>query len=148
MRTLLLVLGLTILSPLVALAGGDSFLAEIVSLRSESKNEYRLEVIKYTAPYGSTREGLPKRLIVHVRFNDRMFTRDCQVCPTKEKYLAAIESLKAQAAKGGKFPFGVMSDGYDRSPDAKASFRATHFAFSRSSMGAKLCIPLRGQREL
>jgi hypothetical protein len=77
-----------------------------------------------------------------------MFTRDCQVCPTNEKYLAAIESLKAQAAKGGKFPFGVMSDGYDRLPDAKASFRATHFAFSRSSMGAKLCIPLRGQREL
>src|SRR5260370_24808296 len=113
MRTLLLVLGLPILSLLVATAGRDSFLAEIVSLRSESKNEYRLEVIKYTAPYGRTPERLPKQLIIHLRFNDRMFTRDCQVCPTKEKYLAAIESLNAQTAKGGKLPFDAMSHCYE-----------------------------------
>ncbi len=138
MRTLLLVLGLTILSPLVALAGGDSFLAEIVSLRSESKNEYRLEVIKYTAPYGRTREGLPKRLIIHLRFNDRMFTRDCQVCPTKEKYLAAIESLKAQAAKGGKFPFGVMSDGYEPLAGRKGEFQSNALCILKEFNGREV----------
>src|SRR5260370_37343573 len=111
MRTLLLVLGLTLLSPLVALGGGDSFLAEIVSLRSESKNEYRLEVIKYTAPYGRTREGLPKRLIIHFRFNDRMFTLRCPVCPTTKKYLAALASLYALAPKDGKFLFGGSAGG-------------------------------------
>jgi hypothetical protein len=73
-----------ILCPLSAMAGGDSFLAEIVSITPKAHDEYRLELIQYSAPYGGKGDRLPAHIVVNLRFKQSMFTRDCPVCPTKE----------------------------------------------------------------
>ena len=40
-----------------ASAGGDSFEVEILSFTDKGKEEYRMEIIQYTAPYGGSTEG-------------------------------------------------------------------------------------------
>jgi hypothetical protein len=127
-----------ILCPLPAMAGGNSFLAEIVSLTSKAHDEYRLELIQYSPPYGGQGGGLPAHMVVHLRFKQSMFTRDCPVCPTKEKYLAAIESLKAQAAKGGKFPFGIMSDGFEPIKGRKGEFQSNALCILKEFTGREV----------
>jgi hypothetical protein len=124
MRARLTLAVLIFLCPLAAVAGGGSFLAEIVSLTPKANDEYRLELISHSAPYSGKGNGAPAHIVIHLRFKQRMFTRDCPVCPTKEKYLAAIDSLKAQAAKGGKFPFGIMSDGFEPIKGRKGEFQS------------------------
>jgi hypothetical protein len=64
--------------------------------------------------------------------------RDYPVCPTKEKYLAAIESLKAQAAKGGKFPFGIMSDGFEPLKGRRGEFQSNALCILKEFTGREV----------
>jgi hypothetical protein len=138
MRTLFTVLGLLLLCPLAPVAGGDSFLAEIVSLTSKGDDEYRLELVPYSAQYGGKTNSLSRHIIVHLRFNRPLFTHECPVCPTKAKYLAAIESLKTQAAKGGKSPFGVMSIGFEPIKGRKNEFQSNALCILKEFNGREV----------
>jgi hypothetical protein len=138
MRTHIVILALVALSPLTTHAGGDSFVAEIVSLTPEAKDEYRLELVQYSPPYGGKGERLPAHFVIHLRFSERMFARTCPVCPTKGKYLAAIESLKVQAAKGGKFPFGIMSDGFEPIKGRKGEFQSNALCILKEFSGREV----------
>jgi len=101
-----------VLSHAIAFAGGDSFLAEIVSLTPTTQDEYRLEIIQHSPLSGVSDAGLPVHVVIFLRFNKRMFASVHSDYASKEKYLQAIDSLKKQSEKGGQFPFGLMSDGY------------------------------------
>ena len=138
MRAWIAFLVLILVSRATALAGGDSFVCEIVSLVPEGNEQYRLELIQYTPPYGGKGEDLPAHIIIHLRFNDRMFTRSCAVCPTKQRYLAAIDSLKAQAAKGGKFPFGIISDGFEPINGRKGEFQSNALCILKEFTGREV----------
>ena len=53
MRASVIIVAMSILASATALAGGDSFEAEIVSLTAKSQDEYRLELIQHTAAYAA-----------------------------------------------------------------------------------------------
>lgn len=138
MRPLVAIL-LLALSPLTAFAGRDSFQAEIASLTpKKKKDEYRLDLIQYELPYASKRELRPAHLIVHLRFDEQMFSRRCPSCPTKEHYLAAIEALKAQAAKGGRFQFGIVGSGFESMKERTGEYQSNALGLLREVGGQKV----------
>jgi hypothetical protein len=122
-----------IVSSSAVFAGNNWFVAKIVSLTSEAKDEYRLELIQYTAANGGATNVPPAHLVIHLRFNERLFTRSCPDCPTKEKYLAAILSLKQQLAVGTKFPFGIVSAGFEPIQGKKGEVRSNALCILKDS---------------
>ena len=141
MRTLALSF---LLGPIAVMAGGDSFLSEIASLTAKGHDEYRLDLIQYTTPYRDNGHNAPAHIVVHLRFKQSMFTRDCPACPTKEKYLAAIESLKAQAVKGGRFSFGIMSGGFEPIKGRKGEFQSNALCILKEFNGREVVYSFAG----
>lgn len=135
MRVFVIVLALSIVTAVRALAGGDSFEAEIVSLIPKAQDEYRLELIQHTAPYTGDSQGLPRRIIIHLRFNPQTFTPDPPAYASREKYLEAIASLKTQATKGGRFRFGIMAAGYEPIKGRRNEFQSNALSVLKQADG-------------
>ena len=143
MRTILAISLLFYPVALIA-GGGGSFQSKIASLTPKGHDEYRLDLIQYTTPYHDNGNNPPAHLVIHLRFKQSIFSRDCPTCPTKEKYLAAIESLKVQAAKGDKFPFGIMSVGFEPIRGRKGEFQSNALCLLKEPNGREVVYSFAG----
>ena len=107
-----------------ALAGGDSFEAEILSFTDKGDEEYRMEIMQYSTPYGSDPAFKPHKIVIHLRFYARAFGLNPPFYASREKYREAIDNLKEQAKHGGHFQFGIMADGYTLIKGTKNEFQS------------------------
>jgi hypothetical protein len=114
MRTFLFACILPFLLPVTLMAGGDRFVAEIVSLDPlpQKPEEYRLVLRQYTQPYGVANYDPPRVLKIRLRRSGKIFgNRHPDI--SHAEYLRCVELLKQQLARGGKFKFAIVGGGYE-----------------------------------
>ena len=121
-----------------ALAGGDSFEAEILSFTDKGDEEYRMEIMQYSTPYGSDPAFKPYKIVIHLRFYAPAFGKKPPSYASREKYSEAISSLKEQTKRGGRFHFGIMADGYIPIKGAKSEFQSNTLSILEEHGGRKV----------
>jgi hypothetical protein len=134
MKTLLIIIGSIVALCQSLLAGGDSFLIEIVSLTPKNNGEYKMEFVQHGAPYGKAFEGEPKRVIAHLRYEESIFGEGTAYT-SRQKYEAAIAVLKDQAGNKEKGLFGVMAQGYLPIKGKKDEYQSNALAILKQADG-------------
>ena len=114
MMNIFRILILLFIAPL-ANAGGDYFQVYVNDFRETSTNEYQIDFIQLSQPYGKE-HVVDENLIVNLRYNCSVIFCS-RYAPTIDQYHEAIRLLKSQAIKGTKINFGVISGGYEHMSD-------------------------------
>jgi hypothetical protein len=113
----------------VAQAGGGHFTAEIVDLTAKGGDEFVITLKQYGEPYSPQREFKPRVLKVHLRHNSG------HVLTSKSKYLAALNVLIRQFAKGGQFHLGILGRGYLPIPGKPGEYQSNALAVLEEDPG-------------
>jgi hypothetical protein len=104
-------------SPGMLMAGGDRFVAEIVSLDPlpPKPDEFRLVLRQFTEPYSGQKYAPPRLLTIRLRHNAESFgwLPRARTYYPREEYLECITVLKQQLARGKRIKFGVINNGYE-----------------------------------
>ena len=113
MKQLLATLALLFTSNL-ANAGGHHFTAEIQDFQAKGRDEFVMTLMRYNHPWNDKFTPAPAK--IHLRHRMKSHS--------KRQYLDAINVLLKQFAKGGKFLFGIMGDGYDQISGREGEFQS------------------------
>lgn len=128
-----------VLTRTIAVAGGTSFEAEILELKPKGTDEFRMVLMQFEKPYSARKPIKPRKLIIHLRYLRRAFQspKDVACVPkaSKEDYSQAVEILKTQFQKGGRFRFGIGGIGYTAIREKPGEYQSNGLLYTKEHSG-------------
>lgn len=121
---ILLILVLFVAIPQVAMGERGTFDAKVVALKDEGNNEFVLQFIQLSEPFGYKHKK-DQEILIHLRFKCPLYEcPDDGDNPSLAKYLEAIKLLKTQIAASNKIKFGVVDRGYAKIDGTKNEYQS------------------------
>ena len=101
-----------VMFPVLVTAEMGVFEARILALQDEGNDEYSLQLVKLSEPYGYTHKQ-DEEIIIHLRFKCPLYEcTDIDTEPTLEEYHQAIDLLRRQQAAAEIIKIGVVDRGF------------------------------------
>ena len=101
-----------IIFPVLVAAEMGVFEARILALQDEGNDEYSLQIVKLSEPYGYTHKQ-DEEIIIHLRFQCPLYEcTDMDTQPTLEEYHQAIDLLRQHQVTEEIIKLGVVDRGF------------------------------------